>query len=65
MINAGGWEEIIKLYDLMGDEGEEDWFERGVLQAIGYKEFLKYYQSEDRNETVLEECMKLLDLHSV
>ena len=58
------------FFALMEDGGEivKERFEKGVLQAIGFKEFYPFYQAEKRgepSESVLKTCMEVLDQHTI
>ena len=52
----GGLEEALDVFDQI-KEDEID-FEKGILQAIGYKEFYEFYQWHKSQETHTVEDLK-------
>jgi len=71
----GGLEEIVNVFQRCEDTFGELNFEKGILQAIGYKEFHPYYQAykagkvegeeEDLVGEVLSTCKEKLVIATV
>ena len=72
----GGLAECFKVFDTLGQKDDLD-FEKGILQAIGYKEFFKLYQKcgsgfeidpnvlDDEKAGILKECIEGLNVATV
>ena len=50
----GGLQEIFELFDRFNNEKIELNFEKGILQAIGYKEFYGFYKFMKDHRSPLE-----------
>ena len=57
MIYFEGIKEIITIFDALKNEGEFN-FKSGVLQSIGYKEFLQFYKFIENKKEIKEKCLK-------